>query len=113
MSARPQLRRRLVLEDRVSQPDGSGGHAVSWRQLGALWADVRARVLAEDFVGAQARPRVRYRIVVRAAPVGAPSRPRPDQRLREGERVFNILAVAEADPTGRYLEVSAEEEASP
>jgi head-tail adaptor len=106
---RPQLRRRLVIEERVSLPDGAGGYAVSWRPLGTVWADVRARGLGEDFVAAHERPRVRYRILLRGAPVGAPSRPRPDQRLREGDRVFNILAVAEAGPDGRFLEVAAEE----
>jgi head-tail adaptor len=49
------------------------------------------------------------RILVRGSPVGSPSRPRPDQRLREGERIFTILAVAEADPAARFLEVHAEE----
>ena len=52
---------------------------------------------------------MRYRIVVRGAPVGAPSRPRPEQRLREGGRVFYILTVAEHDADGRYLEIVAEE----
>jgi head-tail adaptor len=105
----PTLARRLVLEERVTLPDGSGGFATAWQTRGALWADVAARSGREDFVAAQARPRVRYRILVRGAPVGSPSRPRPDQRFREGERVFNILTVAEADPAGRFLEITAEE----
>lgn len=109
MNWRPQLRRRLVLEERESLADGSGGFVVNWRQLGALWADVTARTGYEDFVAGQPRPRVKYRIVVRGTPPGAPSRPRPDQRLREGSRIFNILTVAEADPVGRFLEVYAEE----
>lgn len=109
MSGRPQFGRRLVLEERVSIANGSGGFAVSWRALGALWADVAARMGVEDFVAGQPRPRVKYRIMVRGAPVGAPSRPRPDQRFREGSRIFNILTVAEADPAGRLLEVHAEE----
>lgn len=63
----------------------------------------------EDFLGAVARPRVRYRIIVRGAPVGAARRPRPDQRLRDGTRIFDILTVTEADPAGRYLDILAEE----
>jgi SPP1 family predicted phage head-tail adaptor len=107
------LSRKLVLETRESQPDGSGGHAVTWVPLGTLWADVSARTGREDFVAGQVRHRTKYRIVVRGAPTGAPSRPRPDQRLREGARVFNILSVAEADPRGRYLEIHAEEGIKP
>ena len=53
---------------------------------------------------------VPYRITVRAAPQGAPSRPRPDQRFRDGERIFRIVAVTERDPQGAYLECFAREE---
>jgi head-tail adaptor len=109
MSLNPRLRRRLVLEAPVAVADGAGGSSVAWQPLGALWAEVTARSGREDFVAAQVRPRLRYRIIVRGSPVGAPSRPRPDQRLRDGARVFAILTVAEADPAGRYLEITAEE----
>ena len=46
---------------------------------------------------------------MRGAPVGAASRPRADQRLREGARVYDILTVSERDAGGRYLEILAEE----
>lgn len=109
MSAGVRLTRQLTLEARERVADGSGGVETVWRTLGALWADVTARSGREVFVAGMAMPRVRYRILVRAAPVGAASRPRPDQRLREGARVFDILTVAEADAGGRYLEITAEE----
>jgi SPP1 family predicted phage head-tail adaptor len=108
-----RLLRRLVLEARESTPDGAGGFAVAWVPQGTLWADVSVRSGREDFLAGQARPRVRYRILVRAAPVGAASRPRTDQRLREGDRVFDILTVAEHDASGRYLEILAEEGVRP
>ena len=104
-----RLLRRLVLESAETAPDRSGGFAVTWVPEGTLWADVTARTGREDFIGAAGRPRVTYRIVVRGAPVGAASRPRTDQRLREGGRVFDILTVTEHDATGRYLEILAEE----
>jgi head-tail adaptor len=103
------LNRRLALQGLETAPDGSGGFAVSWRTLGMIWADIRAVASREDFAGGRARPRVRYRILVRAAPEGAPSRPRSDQRLREAGRIFDILTVAEHGADGRYLEIVAEE----
>jgi head-tail adaptor len=109
VTAPVRLLRRLVLETPETVPDGSGGFAVDWVPLGTLWADVTARGGQEEFVAGAARPRTRYRIVVRAAPVGAGSRPRPEQRLREGARVFDILTVAERDQDARYLEIVAEE----
>lgn len=104
-----RLLRRLVLESAETSPDGSGGFSVAWVPEGTLWADVTARTSREDLIGGAARPRTKYRIIVRGAPDGAPSRPRPDQRLREGARVYDILAVTERDAAGRYLEILAEE----
>ena len=103
------LSRKLVLEERANTPDGKGGFTVGWQVLGVVWADVDARSGREALVSARDISRVRYRIIVRGAPVGAASRPRPDQRFREGDRVFSILAVAEFDPAGRWLECWAEE----
>ena len=109
MSDDVRLIRRLVLETAERVADGSGGHGEDWVPLGVVWADVRPRGGREDFVAGRPRPRVRYRILVRAAPTGAPSRPKPQQRLRDGARVFRILTVTEGDPAGRYLEIVAEE----
>ena len=109
MTAAIRLLRRLVLETAVRTPDGAGGYTSEWVPVGTLWADVTARTAREDLVSGAERPRVRYRILVRGAPVGTPRRPRFDQRLREGGRVFSILTVAECDQDGRYLEILAEE----
>lgn len=105
-----RLNRRLVLEEAQRVADGAGGHVVTWRALGTLWARVEAatgRERAGEFVTLSSVP---YRITVRAAPQGAPSRPRPEQRLRDGARIFRITAVSEADAEGRYLACFAQEE---
>jgi head-tail adaptor len=109
VTAAVRLLRRLVLESPEREPDGSGGFSTTWVPVGTLWADVTARTMREDLIAGVGRPRVKFRILVRGAPVGAPSRPRPDQRLREGGRVFSIITVAERDADGRYLEILAEE----
>lgn len=109
MSRPVHLSRRLVLERRDAQPDGAGGFVSVWNAVGSVWAEVEARTGREDFIAGRPVSRVRYRIRVRAAPAGAPSRPVPDQRFREGRRIFDIRTVAEADRHGRYLEIMAEE----
>ena len=104
------MNRKLVLEDPVQVPDGSGGFAETWVVLGELWAEVKAgtgREKAGEFVTVSSVP---YRITVRGAPVGAPSRPKPDQRFREGIRLFRIKAVTERDPQAHYLTCFAYEE---
>ena len=105
-----QLSRAMVLEAPQRVADGAGGFALTWVAQGTLWAEVRpgsGREAAGTEVVFAAVP---YRITVRGAPVGSTARPKPEQRLRDGTRVFTILAVSERDPQGRYLQCFAREE---
>lgn len=111
MSA-PVLNRRLVLEDVVRVADGAGGFTESWLPLGELWASLKAGSGRERLGGTLTVSAVPYRVIVRAAPFGAASRPRPDQRFRDGDRVFRILAVADDDSGQRYLTCHCTEEVS-
>lgn len=111
MSA-PVFNRKMVLEDAVQAPDGSGGFVENWVALGELWAEVTAGAGSEkagEFVTVSSVP---YRITVRGAPVGAGSRPKPDQRFREGTRLFRIKAVTERDAKAHYLTCFTYEEVS-
>jgi head-tail adaptor len=106
-----RLNRPLLLEAAQAASDGAGGIFESWVGLGTLWAEItpgtgREAETADELVGAVTG----FRITVRAAPPGAPSRPRPGQRFRDGSRVFRILAVAERDPDARYLACTTREE---
>lgn len=107
----PKLTRKLTLEERTQSPDGAGGFTETWEPRGTLWADVRHRTGRE----VRRRPAVSvslmsYRITVRAQPFSSPSRPKPEQRFREGDRTFRILAVGEADAHARFLTCFADEE---
>lgn len=104
------LSRKLVLEQMLRTPDGAGGFSASWVALGTLWADVRAGTGSERYAEFVTLSNVAYRITVRGAPQGAPSRPKPEQRLRDGTRLFRIVAVTEADEAGQYLTCFAQEE---
>ena len=106
----PRLNRPLHLEAPQTVSDGAGGHSISWVELGVLWAALEALTGREAAGRGTALSLQRYRITVRAAAVGALSRPRPDQRFREGTRLFKIDAVAERDASGRYLTCFATEE---
>jgi len=106
------LSRKLVLEAATRVPDGAGGYTDTWAALGTVWADVRAGYGREREGVAATISYVTYRIVVRSSPVGAVSRPKPDQRFREGMRVYQIVAVTEFDPGSLYLECFTKEEVS-
>ncbi|MEL6685707.1 MAG: head-tail adaptor protein [Pseudomonadota bacterium] len=112
MSA-PQLNRSLVLEAPLKVADGAGGYTRDWEPLGVLWAEVKAGSGTEKAETATTFSRVPYRITVRAAPYGAPSRPVAGQRFRDGTRVFEIYAVAEKGVDATYLTCHAQEEVAP
>ncbi|MCA2013391.1 head-tail adaptor protein [Cereibacter sphaeroides] len=104
------LNRPMVLEEPVTTPDGAGGYTTSWAPLGTLWCELRAGSGSERRGLIAPEGRMLFRVFLRAAPQGSPQRPRPDQRLTEGNRIFTILAVSEADPAGAYLVCHAREE---
>lgn len=106
----PHLNRALELQEAVHGPDGAGGFSVAWVTLGTLWAEVMPGTGRDPAGEEVVLASVPYRITVRAAPVGAAGRPKPGQRLREGGRIFAVLAVAERDPAGRYLTCFCREE---
>lgn len=109
----PHLRRRLVLEAPERLPDGSGGFSETWLSIGEVWAEVTPLSGREVASGGGVLSRSAQRIVLRAAPEGSSMRPRPDQRLREGARIFTILAVTERDQNGRFLTCITREEVAP
>ena len=106
----PKLNRRLTLETPEKVPDGAGGYTINWNVLGTLWAAVDGRTGRERAEGTGPLSTVAYRITVRAAPVGNAERPKPEQRFRDGARIFWIRAVIEDVDTTQYLTCLAEEE---
>ncbi len=107
---RPNLTRKLKLETAYRTRDSAGGYETTWSVLGELWAEIKAGTGNEAELAGLSISTVPYKITVRAAPFGAPSRPVAGQRLRDGERVFRVLAVTEADAEARYLTCFAREE---
>lgn len=97
------MRRLLALETCDAVGDGGGGVVGAWRVLGWHWAQLRAVSAGEQRIGAAVRAEVSHRLTVRWRPHGAISRPTPRQRFREGARVFDIVAVSEADDDNRAL----------
>jgi len=107
---RYSLNRPMALEEAQIAADGAGGHDTTWATLGTLWTELRPGSGREMRGEIATEGRMLFRIFLRAAPPGNPQRPRPGQRFREGERIFHILAVSEADPLGAFLICHAREE---
>lgn len=97
------LNRRLVLEAPAETGDGTGGIVRTYEAVATLWAHVMP-VSARDDISADSLGAVlRRRIVIRA---------RGDistrHRLRDGARVYRVVAVRESFGR-RFLEIDVEE----
>lgn len=106
----PRLTSKLVLERLDSVPDGAGGMHESWVVLGVLWGEVTPRSGRETLGEVGQVSVTGFGVLVRGAPQGHAARPLPEQRFREGARVYRINSVTEADPGGRFLLCLCDEE---
>ncbi|MEO1563906.1 MAG: head-tail adaptor protein [Pseudomonadota bacterium] len=93
----PALTRRLTLEAPTRTSDAAGGYVETWANLGYVWGHIDTLGAGSDASLEGPTSAVRIRITLRAAPVGSSRRPKPEQRLRDGSRIFDIDAVTEAD----------------
>lgn len=105
----PKLTHQFTLEDPVRMADTGGGALIAWTPLGTLWGALEARSGSEVLSGTRPVSRITHRVVVRSAPAGSPQRPKPDQRLRRGERLFAIVAVTDYEGMASHLRLDVEE----
>jgi SPP1 family predicted phage head-tail adaptor len=90
------LRRRLTLEQAARVADGGGGAAVAWTTVTELWAAVRPLSGSERARADQLASRVTHEVWLRRRDGVLPA-----MRLRQGARVFEIVAVLETQWPGR------------
>ena len=99
------LNRRLVLEAPVEAGDGAGGVARSYLAVTTLWAKVTPQTARADVSADSLGAALRFRVVIRNRHDVTPR-----HRLREGVRLFRVIAARESDDR-RFLEIDAEERA--
>lgn len=105
----PSLHRPMTLKQRVSIPDDMGGQSQSWQDLGMHWCALISRGAGLRLLADVAQSVGNLRIILRAMPQDAPSRPVVGQRFVDGDRQFDIISVAETDDSGLYLECRVNE----
>lgn len=105
----PKLTHQFALEDPVRTPDTGGGAVIAWTPLGTLWGALEARSGSEGLSGTRPVSRITHRVIVRSAPAGSPQRPRAEQRLRRGDRLFAIVAVTDYEGMASHLRLDVEE----
>jgi SPP1 family predicted phage head-tail adaptor len=86
------LRDRLTLEEAVRTPDGGGGTAVTWQTVAELWAFVRPISGEERLLHDQISGRLTHEVWIRYRAGVLPA-----MRFSQGSRVYEIVAVVEAE----------------
>ena len=99
------LNRRLVLEAPTDTDDGAGGVARSYQAVATLWAKVTPLSARADVSADSLGAALRFRIVIRNRHDVTPR-----HRLREGARIFRVVAARASDDR-RFIEIDAEERA--
>lgn len=99
-----QLRRRLTLEAPVALTDGVGGATQVFEAVAAFWAQLEWLSGSEQWRQGRPEQTGSYRVTLRW---------REDldaaKRLRDGNRIFDIRAVADPDGSRRRLVCLVEE----
>ena len=102
-----RLRTELALEAPAGAPDGLGGFAETWNEVGLVFALVEP-ISAQSVFGAdQTLESVTHRIHVQWRDDLASG-----MRFRMGGRVFDVVTVHDPDGTARYLVCRAKETGS-
>jgi SPP1 family predicted phage head-tail adaptor len=92
------LRRRLLLQAAVATPDGLGGTTQVYETVAAVWAQLEWIAGGERWRRGRPEQVATHRVTLRwRAGVDA------GQRLRDGDRLFDIRAVADPDGGRRRL----------
>ena len=99
-----RLRHRLTLLNAVDTLDDNGGVNRAWASGSRVWASIEAVTAGRQFNAEREAQIVTHRILMRR---------RGDlngaMRLLEGERLFRILAIEDADAARNYQRVLCEE----
>lgn len=99
------LRTELALEQAVLEPDGLGGHAEAWSEVGLVFARVEPVSPASRFGAGQTLETVTHRITTRHR-----DDLKSGMRFRRQSRIFGIVTAHDPDDSGRYLVCRAREE---
>jgi len=100
-----ELRRRLTIEAAVDVPDGAGGVSRTWNAVGDVFAKVVPRRRRETVDDGRQVGLVTHLVTIRRR-----EDVNGEVRFVEGETLYRVLAVEDADPLRRFQDCWCEEE---
>lgn len=99
-----RMRHRLSLQEVSRSADAGGGADEDWVTVAVVWGEVRPTIGHERAVEDQIQGRLSHEVLIRSRPGVVPA-----MRFTEGERVYEIIAVIEAEGKKKLLKCLCEE----
>ncbi len=97
------LRERVIALHEQKTDDELGGQLVTWPPVFTTWAKVVPITGKESVESAQIQSTLRYRVTIRYRDNVTEA-----MRLQWGEKILNIISVANVDLHRKYLEIICE-----
>ncbi|MDD2839741.1 MAG: phage head closure protein [Rickettsiales bacterium] len=99
-----RLNKRIKIQSKVKMADGFGGYSEIWSDLKTLWAEIKPISNAENFEANQIGEKTSFIITIRYFDLLT-----TQQRIKYGERIFNIVGVINPLENNQIIEIAAEE----
>lgn len=104
-----QLRHRLTIETPVTGADEYGQESIAWHPKAEVWGCVKPLGGEERWRAQQVQARTSHEVLLRWASSWSPA---PKDRLKLGDRVFEVLQILNLDERNRAWRLLCSEELS-
>lgn len=101
-----KLRHRITLQRRSTETDEYGQPLDMWSDLATVWCSIEPLTGREYEFANQQQSLISHRVLIRANP---DIMPLPTDRLQFGDRIFQIVSVANPSELNHYLIIMCKE----
>ncbi len=99
-----RLNRRVEIQKKTNTEDGFGGFIEEWVKVKDVWAEIKPITIFENFEADRINEKITHTITLRYL-----SDLKNDNRIKYGNRIFNIKGIINILEENNTLEVKVEE----
>lgn len=98
------LRHKVEIQEMIRISDGGGGYEATWQTVAKVWANIKPLSGNETMAAMQLEDRITHDIVIRYRGGVTAA-----QRIKYGDRLFNIRSVINVEERNVWMQLRAEE----
>jgi len=100
------LNRKVIIQVRTTVTKVGGGQTTTWADVSTVWAKLKPRTTREREIAAQLESQTDFIITIRHDTTLSLDN---DNRIKFGDRFFNIQSVINIEEANRFFEIGAKE----